>query len=280
MSNDTSVIKKIYWTTLYLTKKFFKKTLEASKKNFKKIKSFIIPICLTQWYQKKTKILLVFYNGNKTDIQHRKISLIIPTLSKGKQSDHFPKLKKLLSEYLPKQTYKNYEANVWCDGPNEKVEKMVMSLHDERIKVYSSKETIGLWGMPQTRQGIEMAEGDFFVRMNDDNIPYKNYLQTLIEGFEEGVGIVYGRVIFRGEARRRWGFVFKEANSFILPKDKEGTLCMGNIDCMNYMVRMDLAKSFVNNWINKEVADWNFIETLLKNNVKAVFINKIIGEKF
>lgn len=215
------------------------------------------------------------------------ISVIIPTLSKGIQEDHLPKLRRLLIEYLPNQTYNNYEAIVYCDGPNEKVEEMIESLNDSRIKVYSTPETIGKWGHPQTRMGIQLAGGNFFLRMNDDNYPYEAYLETLKSGFEEGVGIVYARVLFKGDARKDHEKIFKR-KSFAgirnelkdtLPRDNAGTLASCNIDCMNYMIRMNLAKKFVDFWNDNYDADWKFIEKLLEENTKYRFVNKIIGDK-
>ena len=47
-----------------------------------------------------------------------KVSIIIPTLSKGKQADHLPRLCNLLARHLLRQTYQNYEALVYCGGPN------------------------------------------------------------------------------------------------------------------------------------------------------------------
>jgi hypothetical protein len=126
--------------------------------------------------------------------------------------------------------------------------------------------------------GIAAAAGNFFVRMNDDNKPYKNYLQTLINSFEEEDGLAYGRVVFKGEARRahRASLV----HSFVIPGDKIGELRLRNIDCMNYMIRMDIARQYVDSWDDGYGADWNFVEAMLKNGVKARFCDKIIGEKF
>jgi hypothetical protein len=222
-------------------------------------------------------VLLFYFQPRKQGVKNEKVSIIVPTLSKGKQADHLPKLKILLSEYLPNQSHKNYETLVFCDGPNQMVEEMVKSLNDNRIKVYSTDKTIGKWGHPQTRMGILAATGSFFVRMNDDNKPYKNYLQILANGFDQEIGIVYGRVIYKGDARRVYNSAL--VNSFLVPGDTEGALRFKNIDCMNYIVRMDLAKKFVNNWNDDFAADWFFIEALLKDGVKAKFIDNIVGEK-
>lgn len=206
-----------------------------------------------------------------------KVSIIIPTLSKGNHAGHLASLRNLLAEYLPGQIHNNYEALVYCDGPNPMVEAMVRSLNDDRIRVYMTDETIGKWGHPQTRMGIVAATGTFFVRMNDDNKPYKNYLQTLIQGFDREVGVVYGRIIYKGEARiaHRNSLV----HSFVIPGDLRGELRLRNIDCMNYMVRMDLAKRHAEDWRDIYAADWGFIEALLNSGVKAEFRDEIIGEK-
>lgn len=99
---------------------------------------------------------------------------------------------------------------------------MAMGLKDNRIKVFSTDNTIGKWGHPQTRMGIIAATGSFFVRMNDDNKPYKNYLKFLIDGFDYGIGIVYGRVIYKGEAIKV--HYSSLAKSFVIPGDSNGTL--------------------------------------------------------
>ena len=214
----------------------------------------------------------------KPYVNNKEVSIIVPTLSKGKQADHLFKLKKLLSKYLPNQKHKNYEVIVWCDGPNTMVEEIITSLKDKRIRVYSTGKTIGKWGHPQTRMGIEKATGDFFVRMNDDNVPHRNYLSCLLSGFDEKVGIVYGRVVFGGEARREYDTSL--GNSFVIPGDKKGELKMKNIDCMCYMVRMNFAKQYVLSWNDRFAADWFFLEGVLKDGVKTKFIDRIIGEKF
>ena len=233
-----------------------------------------------------------FKMNRKTD-QSRLISIIIPILGEGQQPNYryeedFSVLKNLLSNYLSRQTYKNYEAIVYCDGPNKMAQSFCDSLNDPRVKIYFLEKKTGLWGHPQTREGIVIAKGEFFVRMNFDNHPYPEYLETLISGFEEDIGIVYGRVIFAKKARRTYDkFLFtknfngisNELHSFIIPRDRRGALKDGNIDCMNYMVSSVIAKKYVNFWNDDFNADWWFIEGLLKNKIKAKFIDRILGYK-
>ncbi len=223
-------------------------------------------------------ILLSIFNASAFIAIDEKISIIIPTLSKGEHVDHLPKLKKLLSIYLPSQSYKNYEVLVYCDGLNEAVKDMVKSLNDNRIKIYLPENTTGKWGNQRIRMGISGATGSPCVILNDDYKPYKSYLQALINGFDQDTGIVYGRVIFKGEARERHFSNLK--NSYVIPNDKKGDLRLTNLDMCCCMVRMSLAKRYVDFLDDSNSGDWNFIEALLKSGVKARFVDKIIGDKF
>jgi hypothetical protein len=264
-----------------LVRKYLKKLLsEKQRENIKKLASYFddkVKDLNTRRYQARN-VLLLHLKSRPIKRVDKKISIIIPTLSQGIQADHLPKLETLLKEYLPRQSHENYEAIVYCDGQNKMVEDMVSSLKDRRIKVCATDMTLGKWGHPQTRMGILEAEGDFFVRMNDDNKPYENYLQTLVNGFDGEAGIAYGRIIYKGEARRVHGSSL--IRSFVLPADKAGILRIQNIDCMNYMVEMNLAKSYVSYWDDRYAADWFFLEALLNNGIKSKFCDVIIGEKF
>ena len=48
------------------------------------------------------------------------------------------------------------------------------------------------------------------MRLNDDNIPYKNYLEILRNNFNPNIDIVYARVKFRGHARKKYINFLKE----------------------------------------------------------------------
>jgi cellulose synthase/poly-beta-1,6-N-acetylglucosamine synthase-like glycosyltransferase len=261
----------------------------------KKVYKFIVPYKLrmelieffTFWYPVRFfntlryQVKDTFLKITRKDILLKgdnKVSILIPTLSKGKQADHLPKLKKLLSTYLPQQTFNHYEALVYCDGRNEMVEAMVKSLCDDRIKIFYTDNTLAKWGHPQTRMGITLATGEYFVRLNDDNKPYKNYIQSLVSGFDQKIGVVYGRVIYKGDARKAHDSSLMK--SFVIPGDREGGLRITNIDCMNYMVKTDLAKKYVEHWNDKFEADWFFIEAMLLDGIKAKFIDRIIGDKY
>ncbi|MCX5714975.1 MAG: glycosyltransferase family A protein, partial [Candidatus Omnitrophica bacterium] len=137
-----------------------KSTKHMRKDNLRRAYPYLIKSLNTCRFQLRNYIFLAF-RSKKLHISDKKVSIIIPTLSKDEQSDHLVKLKRLLSAYLPQQSHKNYEAIVFCDGKNDMVENMVMSLKDTRIRLYFTENTLGKWGHPQTRLGVEIATGDF-----------------------------------------------------------------------------------------------------------------------
>lgn len=279
---------------------FLWEVLVEFKRGFYRLYSLIleIPLIFNTWrYEFKHWVqvpLFVYRRKSKVEVcQSRLVSVIIPAVGEGnlsnsQQAYYFSVLKKLLCKYLPNQTYKNYEAIVYCDGPNKKAEHFVNNLGDPRVKFQALEKETNLFGHPQTRQGVMVAKGDFFVRMNCDNRPYPEYLETLLNGFEEDIGVVYARVIFKGKARqfhkadfvkKNFGGIPNDFKAFLFPRDKYGILKCANIDCMNYIVKMDLAKKYVNFWNDKFEADWFFIEALLQGGVKFKFVDKLIGYK-
>jgi hypothetical protein len=207
-----------------------------------------------------------------------KVTILIPTLCMGSQVGHLETLHRLLNEFLPMQTHKNYQAIVYCDGPNQAIADLVDAIQDPRIKLVTTSQTLALWGHPQTRSGISMAEGAYFVRMNDDNRPFPHFLETLMRGLSGEVGFAYARVIFKGDARNAYDKLLK--TSYLIPQDRKGMLRIGNIDCMCFMVRTEIAKRFVSCWTDDYAADWQFIESMIDSGITGNFVDRIIGEKW
>lgn len=217
--------------------------------------------------------------ANQRITQRQLVSIVIPTLARGQHAGRLATLKALLAEHLPAQTHQNYEAIVYCDGHNDNVERMVAELDDARVHVYATDDTVeSSWGHPQTRLGIDAAQGDYFVRINDDNKPYPDYLRTLLQGFPGDTGISYARVIFKGDARRAYSCLLH--GSFVIPRDHSGVLENGNIDCLCYMVRMDLTRRYRDYWGDMYAADWRFLEVMLAAGVKANYTNRLVADKY
>lgn len=216
------------------------------------------------------------------------VEIIIPFPAQGRVSPkkhnyYLHSLRKLITKYLPRQTYTNYRATIYCDGENPEARSLLEKKGDHRFIYKSTDGTESGWGHVQTRQGILESEAKFIVRMNCDNEPFPEYLDVLLSGFADGIDAVYGRVIYSGPAAREHLPTFADypnvLQSFILPKDKSGTLEFRNIDCMNYMVRTAAAKKNALCWGNSFTADWDFIEAVKKSGKEVVFVDRIIGYK-
>lgn len=242
----------------------------------KVVKSYFGKWTCTQLFRLRNALLFPPVSG-ALPLTGKKVSVVIPTLSKGIQLEHLPMLRRLLAVYLPGQTHTNYEAIVYCDGCNGQVVELVKELNDPRIRLFETERTLAAYGHPQTRMGVAIATGDYFVRLNDDNKPGPKFLEHLLAGQDDECQISYGRVIFCGDARKAHAASLRR--SFVVPGDGQGRLKMGNIDCMNYMVRMDVTRKFIDHWDDSYAADWNFLNALIRSGVKAKFIDRIIGDK-
>lgn len=214
----------------------------------------------------------LIYTLYKRNNYNKKVSIIVPTIGNSC-------LYKMLTKYLPEQTHENWEALVWSDGPNKDAEEMTMAAanHDNRIEYYALEKHTGLWGHPQTRAGILQASGEFIVRMNDDNVPYNNYLHTLLYGFAyQDIAFTYAPVIFKGEARKNYSSVL--IDNYIIPQKNIASFS-NNIDCMCFMVRTNIANEFIHYWNNTYSADFHFINEIAHNRIHT-FVDSIIGEKW
>lgn len=207
------------------------------------------------------------------------VSIVIPTLCAGPHVHRIYALERLLRRDLPAQSHTNYEALVISDGHNLDVAALVNALGDSRVRYAATEARTGFWGHPATRLGLDMARGDYFVRMNDDNRPYHDFLANLLSGFCDDVEVTYARVVFANEARRFWAPYFADRWSYILPSDHMDHLHSDNIDCMNVMVSIGAAKARADAWNDAIDADWRFLEAVLNGGAKCAFVDRLIGQK-
>jgi len=216
------------------------------------------------------------------------VEIIIPFPARGRVSPkkhnyYLRSLRKLITEHLPRQTYTNFRATIYCDGENPEALSLLEKIADHRFIYKSTDGQESGWGHVQTRWGILESEANFIARMNCDNEPFPEYLDALISGFADGIDAVYGRVIFAGPAAREHLPTFaeypNELGAFILPKDKSGALEFRNVDCMNYMVRSEAAKRHAAFWSESFVADWDFIKAIHEKESQIRFVDRIIGYK-
>ena len=132
---------------------------------------------------------------------------------------------------------------------------------------------------------IRHASGrEFWAYREDCDKPWSQFTKGTNVVFIGKPGTVPGEYVARKVHRNvflgAYGGIPNQLKAFVIPRDKNGAIKHGNIDCMNFMVRADLAKKYVNSWNDEFAADWFFIERLLQEGVKFKFIDRIIADKF
>jgi glycosyltransferase involved in cell wall biosynthesis len=85
------------------------------------------------------------------------------------------------------QTYKNIEIILLDDGSKDKSIEKVKKFNDPRIKIISDGENKGL--IFRLNQLIDMAQGEYFARMDADDIMFPSRIEKQLEILEENDSI-------------------------------------------------------------------------------------------
>lgn len=86
------------------------------------------------------------------------------------------------------QTEKDFEFIIIDDGSTEPVYEKIKSYSDYRIKVYREDENKGL--TVRLNQCLQIAKGNFIVRMDADDVSLPTRFEKQLLKFEKGVGFV------------------------------------------------------------------------------------------
>jgi len=88
------------------------------------------------------------------------------------------------------QTYGDFEFIIIDDGSTEPVWDMLKlyQLKDSRIAIRRNKKNIGL--TKSLNMALDMAKGDYFARMDGDDLSLSNRFEKQIEAFKNGIGLV------------------------------------------------------------------------------------------
>ncbi len=91
-------------------------------------------------------------------------------------------------ESILAQTEEDFEFIIIDDGSTEPVYDKIKSYPDDRIRAYRKGKNRGLTVRLNTC--LQLAKGDFIVRMDGDDISLPQRIEKQVAKFEEGVGFV------------------------------------------------------------------------------------------
>jgi glycosyltransferase involved in cell wall biosynthesis len=85
------------------------------------------------------------------------------------------------------QSYKNWELIIIDDGSSDGAVDMLPDNGDERIRIFKNPINIGI--AASLNLGIDLARGDYFARMDADDISYPDRLERQINILESNLAI-------------------------------------------------------------------------------------------
>ena len=168
------------------------------------------------------------------------------------------------------QTYTNWNHLVLVDD-----EHLEPHLSSDIIHTNSKREFICMgkrtnnYGNSPRQLGIEKGCGDYFVFLDDDNVIFPNYLETLVKYLEDNTdkSIAICKIIHMGPLPGRFGEP---------PKILDGKPpVLQNIDTLQVCVRAEVVKKL--GWLDKGyLADGYSIQNWAEN-YKYGFVDEILG---
>lgn len=86
-------------------------------------------------------------------------------------------------ESILNQTYKNFEFLIIDDGSKRECVDFIKSYKDKRINLVQNKINLGL--ERSLNRGLDIAKGKYIVRMDTDDIAYKERIYKQLEFIEK-----------------------------------------------------------------------------------------------
>ncbi|MFA6339053.1 MAG: glycosyltransferase family 2 protein [Candidatus Paceibacterota bacterium] len=77
------------------------------------------------------------------------------------------------------QTFKDFEFLIINDGSTDKSSEIIKSYKDSRIRLIENLENLGM--ADNFNKGIELAQGEYVVRMDSDDISLPNRIETQVD---------------------------------------------------------------------------------------------------
>jgi len=200
---------------------------------------------------------LVFYFGIIHFLYYNSImiSIIIPVYN---QSD---KLRQCLDSIIA-QTYQNYEVIIVNDGSSEQLDIKDFELKFKNFKLINQENK----GSNAARnRGFKEAKGKYLLFCDADIIMQPNMLEAMVSTLDKNsqVSYVYSSFLWGKKLFQLWSF------------DSEKLKQMPYIHTTSLIKREHFPKSGWDENI-KRLQDWDLWLTMLKNNYKGIWIDKIL----
>jgi glycosyltransferase involved in cell wall biosynthesis len=178
------------------------------------------------------------------------ISVVIPT------RDRAGILPRAIESVLA-QSYSNWEALVCEDGESEETALVVDSFDDPRVRHLPATPA----GVGTARnRGIDAAGGELIAYLDDDNRMHRNWLKSVVWGFEQRpeARVLYGAIAIDDTARH-YGVEGAEMPSAWLERYDRETIAEANVaDSSAIAHRARLSKARWDEQL-KTMGDWDFI---------------------
>jgi glycosyltransferase involved in cell wall biosynthesis len=85
------------------------------------------------------------------------------------------------------QTYDNWELSLMEDGSSDGTLEVARSFCDPRISVFTDRSHKGL--VPRLNEAVRMSRGEYFARMDGDDIAFPNRLKRQVEFLTENTNV-------------------------------------------------------------------------------------------
>jgi len=143
-------------------------------------------------------------------------------------------------ESILNQTFKDFEFLVIDDGSTDKSADIIKSYKDNRIRFVRNETNLGL--IKTLNKGIDMANGEYIARMDDDDISLPKRLGKQRDFMQKNpeIGIVGSWIKLIGEQGRQGGRVIKYLSN---PEEiKANLLFLTSLIHPSIMMRKNLIK--------------------------------------
>jgi glycosyltransferase involved in cell wall biosynthesis len=173
------------------------------------------------------------------------------------------------------QTYTNLEVIIINDGSTDGSQSIINSYSDDRIVCIQQQQNKGL--IASLNNAIHIAKGDFIVRMDADDIAFKNRIQLQVQYLIENpsIAIVAAHAIFFEEDINKPIANWELDLVTNTPEEIKKALIWENcIIHSSVCMRKEIAKSLLYDPAQKNYEDYDFWLRAIANHLNIAKINE------